>query len=66
MTASISQNSANAKVTDHMATLAAQQAAEGGKAVSQTVAAMHQIAQKISIIDDIAYQTNLLAPQCCH
>ena len=61
MTASISQNSENAQVTNHMATRAAQQAAEGGKAVSQTVAAMHQIAQKIRIIDDIAYQTNLLA-----
>ncbi len=31
------------------------------KSVKSTVAAMKQIAQKISIIDDIAYQTNLLA-----
>jgi methyl-accepting chemotaxis protein len=30
-------------------------------AVTQTVEAMKQIAQKISIVDDIAYQTNLLA-----
>jgi methyl-accepting chemotaxis protein len=29
--------------------------------VTQTVAAMKQIAKKISIVDDIAYQTNLLA-----
>jgi methyl-accepting chemotaxis protein len=29
--------------------------------VTQTVAAMKQIAAKISIVDDIAYQTNLLA-----
>ena len=36
-------------------------ALEGGDAVKQTVSAMKQIAQKISIIDDIAYQTNLLA-----
>ena len=40
---------------------AAQQAGEGGQAVGQTVEAMKQIAKKIGIIDDIAYQTNLLA-----
>jgi methyl-accepting chemotaxis protein len=39
----------------------APEAIEGGEAVKQTVAAMKQITQKISIIDDIAYQTNLLA-----
>ena len=44
-----------------MATKAAADAAEGGEAVKATVTAMKQIAQKISIIDDIAYQTNLLA-----
>ena len=61
MTASIAQNTENAKVTDTMATKAATDAAEGGEAVKATVTAMKQIAQKISIIDDIAYQTNLLA-----
>jgi methyl-accepting chemotaxis protein len=61
MSASISQNSDNAKVTDSMATKASKEAAEGGSAVTQTVQAMKQIAQKISIVDDIAYQTNLLA-----
>ncbi len=61
MTASIAQNTENAKVTDSMATKAAREAAEGGDSVKSTVAAMKQIAQKISIIDDIAYQTNLLA-----
>jgi len=61
MTASISQNTDNAKVTDGMATKAAGQSTEGGEAVNATVTAMKQIAQKISIIDDIAYQTNLLA-----
>lgn len=59
--ASISQNTENAKLTDSMASKAAQDAAEGGEAVKATAAAMKQIAQKISIIDDIAYQTNLLA-----
>lgn len=61
MTASITQNSENAKATDSMATKAAKEAEEGGTAVRQTVIAMKQIAEKISIIDDIAYQTNLLA-----
>jgi methyl-accepting chemotaxis protein len=61
MSASISQNSDNAKVTDSMATKASKEAGDGGQAVMQTVTAMKQIAQKISIVDDIAYQTNLLA-----
>ncbi|KTF29412.1 chemotaxis protein, partial [Xanthomonas translucens pv. translucens] len=61
MTASISQNSENAKVTDGMAAKASREAAESGEAVRKTVAAMKEIARKIGIIDDIAYQTNLLA-----
>jgi methyl-accepting chemotaxis protein len=61
MSASITQNSDNARLTDGMATKASKEAGEGGAAVTQTVAAMKQIAQKIGIIDDIAYQTNLLA-----
>lgn len=61
MSASVDQNADNAKITDSMASQASLQAAEGGKAVTQTVEAMKQIAEKISIIDDIAYQTNLLA-----
>jgi methyl-accepting chemotaxis protein len=61
MSASVSQNSANARVTDSMATKASREATDGGEAVSQTVKAMKQIASKIGIVDDIAYQTNLLA-----
>jgi len=61
MSASITQNSDNARITDGMATKASKEAGEGGQAVTQTVSAMKQIAQKIGIIDDIAYQTNLLA-----
>lgn len=61
MTASISQNTENASITDGMASKAAKEAVEGGEAVGQTVTAMKSIAEKISIIDDIAYQTNLLA-----
>jgi len=44
-----------------MAAKAASEAADGGETVKAIVTAMKQIAQKISIIDDIAYQTNLLA-----
>ncbi|HVO48870.1 MAG TPA: methyl-accepting chemotaxis protein [Steroidobacteraceae bacterium] len=61
MTASIAQNNDNSKVTDGIASKAATEAVEGGESVKATVTAMKQIAQKISIIDDIAYQTNLLA-----
>ena len=61
MTSSIAQNTENAKVTEGMASKAAQDAADGGESVNATLAAMKQIAKKISIIDDIAAQTNLLA-----
>jgi methyl-accepting chemotaxis protein len=61
MAASINQNSENAQVTDGMAGKASKEATEGGIAVKQTVEAMKDIASKISIIDDIAYQTNMLA-----
>jgi aerotaxis receptor len=60
-TASIKQNADNARLTDTMAQQASSQAREGGAAVQQTVAAMQSIAERISIIDDIAYQTNMLA-----
>jgi methyl-accepting chemotaxis protein len=61
MSASINQNFENSKVTDGIATKSAKDANEGGVAVKDTVSAMKSIADKISIIDDIAYQTNLLA-----
>lgn len=61
MSASISQNSENAKITDGMAQKAARDAAMGGDAVMGTVEAMQRIAERITVIDDIAYQTNLLA-----
>ncbi|HET9656506.1 MAG TPA: methyl-accepting chemotaxis protein, partial [Kineosporiaceae bacterium] len=60
MAASVNQNGDNAKVTDGIAGKAAQQAGEGGQAVQQTVQAMKDIAAKIAIIDDIAFQTNML------
>ncbi len=61
MGASISQNSENSQVTDKIATDSANAATEGGEAVDMTVKAMTQIAEKITIIEEIAYQTNMLA-----
>ena len=59
--ATISQNAQNAKETDVIAQRTSSQAEKGGKAVDDTIEAMKQIAQRISIVEDIAYQTNLLA-----
>ncbi|MFC4157898.1 HAMP domain-containing methyl-accepting chemotaxis protein [Chitinimonas lacunae] len=61
MSASITQNTENAVVTDGIASKSSQDAAKGGEAVSATVRAMTSIADKIRIIDDIAYRTDLLA-----
>jgi len=61
MSASITRNAENAHQTESMAQQGARDAEGSGKAVQQSVAAMTTIAEKISIIEDIAYQTNLLA-----
>ena len=59
--ASVSNNTQNARATETMAMDAAREAEAGGEAVSGNVRAMQQIAGKVGIIDDIAYQTNPLA-----
>lgn len=59
--ASISQNSDNAGQTQTMSADASVQAQDGGEAVKRSVQAMNDIANKIGIIEDIAYKTNLLA-----
>ncbi len=61
MNASITQNAENSRQTEQMAAQGARNAEEGGKAVQETVTAMKAIAERISIIEEIAYQTNLLA-----
>lgn len=61
MSSSISMNTDNSKVTNGIATQSSSEANEGGKAVNDTVDAMTEIAEKIGIIEDIAYKTNLLA-----
>ena len=61
MVSNIRQNADNAQQTEKIAVKAAQDAREGGEAVTGTVTAMKEIAEKISIIEEIARQTNLLA-----
>src|SRR5258705_385221 len=61
MHASITQNASNSRQMAQMALDGASGAAASGKAVNETVAAMKAIAEKISIIQEIAHQTNLLA-----
>lgn len=50
MSASINQNTENAKVTDGIATRQLRKASDGGQAVAATVETMKSIADKISII----------------
>ncbi len=61
MTASIGQNAKNASQTEHISHQVCLDAEQGGQAVQETMHAMHDIAERITIIEDIARQTNLLA-----
>lgn len=60
MAANIKQNSDNSQQTEKIAHKSATDARDSGKAVVETVKAMKDIAGKISIIEEIASQTNLL------
>ena len=61
MTANIKQNADNANQTEKIARRSAQDAEASGAAVSKAVDAMQTIAQKITIVQEIARQTDLLA-----
>ncbi|HEX2228762.1 MAG TPA: methyl-accepting chemotaxis protein [Candidatus Binatia bacterium] len=61
MSASISQNAENSRQMEQMALQGAKDMEQGGAAVAESVRAMKTIAEKITIIEEIAYQTNLLA-----
>jgi len=61
MVSNIKQNADNAQQTDKIANKSSTDAQESGKSVLEAVAAMKEIANKISIIEEIARQTNLLA-----
>ena len=59
--ASIKQNADNAASADALAQQVLQRAKDSNVAVGETAGAMQSIAERISVIDDIAYQTNMLA-----
>ncbi len=59
--ASARDNAQNAGLTGKIAQEATRDAQQAGAALEQTISAMRTIADRISIIDDIAYQTNMLA-----
>jgi methyl-accepting chemotaxis protein len=61
MNAIINQNAANSGETRRIAVKGAREAEESGQAVQETVKAMHKIADRVGIIEEIARQTNLLA-----
>jgi methyl-accepting chemotaxis protein len=61
MNASIAQNADNSRQTETMAAKGSRDAQDSGAAVKETVEAMKTIAEKTTIIEEIAYQTNLLA-----
>ncbi len=61
MAANIKQNADNAAQTEKIARQSSRDAETSGKAVSRAVSAMRTIAEKISIVQEIARQTDLLA-----
>ena len=61
MAANIKQNADNAAQTEKIARQSAKDAETSGEAVSRAVTAMRTIAEKISIVQEIARQTDLLA-----
>lgn len=61
MSASISQNTSNAQRTEQIATDATKGLNAGSRNVIDVTSAIKEIAEKITIIGDIAYQTNILS-----
>jgi len=61
MNASINQNADNSRQMEQIALKGAKDMEQTSGAVAESVDAMKTIAEKISIVEEIAYQTNLLA-----
>jgi methyl-accepting chemotaxis protein len=61
MAANIKQNASNASETERIARQSAKDAETSGNAVGRAVSAMQTIAEKITIVQEIARQTDLLA-----
>ncbi len=61
MTASIRQNADNASETEKISLKAAEDAGMGKKSVDNTLKAMKDISEKITVIEEISRQTDMLA-----
>jgi len=61
MNSSIQQNVEKSQQLEQMIVQSVSHAQDSGKAVENTATAMKRIAERISIVEEIAYQTNLLA-----
>jgi len=61
MAANVEQNTQNAQETEKISVRAAAGIRTGNEAAQNNLESMNEIADKISIINDIAYQTNILA-----
>lgn len=61
MSSNIMQNAENSLQTEKIANNAASEIMNSNMAVNQTVISMKSIAEKVSIISEIAFQTNILA-----
>ncbi len=61
LAASIAQNADHSLSTEEAAHKGAESATESGDAVLETVSSMREIADKVTVIEEIAYQTNMLA-----
>ncbi len=61
LTANIQQNTENAATSNSLAEKVSYAAVDGGDAVTETVQAIKDIAEKIAVIEDISRNTNMLA-----
>jgi methyl-accepting chemotaxis protein len=61
MVSNIQQNSENSRQTEQISLRAADQVRKGSQTTLSAVNSMNKIAEKITIINDIAFQTNILA-----
>ncbi len=61
MVSNIEQNTDNSQQTEKISQSAANKSKEVGEAANNSLTAIHSIAEKIGIISDIAFQTNILA-----
>jgi len=61
LSASIGQNADNSRRMEDMAVSSARDAEQTATSVREVIGAMRAIAEKTTVVEDIAYQTNLLA-----